>query len=258
MGDAMLTRLTSRKVAVCGSRRGHGSCTLAVSILAIVLSACTTVPKVDLAPERPVKTITMLKVIEPASQSVVNLGGAAGAFGLIGALAQNNLNEVHTKAYTELLQQKTVTFASPFESDLSDKLRSAGYNVSSADLRPTIQADGRTLDYTAVDVSDDAILHVWFTTLGYLSPPSKIAFQPWITVRVRLLEAKSKKDLYFKTFTCGYQPAAEGIVHLNADPRFEYDGFDVLTAKVDDSIAGLRECNRAIATRIAGDFAKAR
>jgi len=254
----MFTRLTSRMVAVCRSRPGHGARTLAVSILAIILSACTTVPKVDLAAERPVKTITMLKVIEPASQSVINLGGAAGAFGLIGALAQNNLNETHTKAYTELVQQRAAAFASPLESDLSAQLRSAGYNVTSVDLRPTIQTDGRTLDYTAVDVSDDAILHVWFTTLGYLSPPSKIAFQPWITVRVRLLEAKSRKDLYFKTFTCGYQPAAEGIVHLNADPRFEYDGFDALTANVDDSIAGLRECNRAIATRVAGDFAKAR
>ena len=197
----------------------------------------------------------MLKVIEPTSQSVVNLGGAAGAFGLIGALAQNNLNEVHSKAYSELVHHRTVAFASPLESGISAQLRSAGYSVSSVDLRPPVRTDGRALDYSAVDVGDDAILHIWFTTLGYLSPPNKIAFQPWITVRVRLLEARTKKDLYFKTFTCGYQPTTEGIVHLNSDPRFEYDAFDALMAKVDDSIAGLHECNRAIATRIAGDFA---
>jgi hypothetical protein len=252
----VLRELASRLPIVSLSRSVRDEGKLVVLIFSIGISACATVPKVDLDRQHAIKTVTMLKVVEPASQSVVNLGGAAGAFGLIGALAQNNLNEVHSKAYTVLVRQRNVTFASPFESDIAAQLRSAGFEVSSVDLRPVVQADGRTLDYAVIDVSGDAILHIWFTTLGYVSPPSKIAFQPWITVRVRLLDAKTKKDLYFKTFTCGYQPLADGIVHLNADPRFEYGAFDDLTSQVDQSISGLIACNRDIATQIAGDFAR--
>jgi len=252
----MLFDLTSCQSPISLPLSGRGSRTLLLSIVAITLSACATVPKVDLAGQQTVKTVTILKVTEPTSQPVVNLGGAAGAFGLIGALAQNGVNETHTKAYTDALHQREVLFASPLEADITNQLRSAGYQVSSADLRPVVQTDTRTLDYSAIDVKDDAILHVWFTTLGYVSPPSKIAFQPWITVRVRLVDAKTKKDLYFKTFTCGYKPAAEGVVHINSDPRFEYDAFDVLMAKVDDSVDGLKACNRAIATQVASDFAR--
>jgi hypothetical protein len=257
----MLSDLTSCPSPISFPMPGRGSRKLFVSIVAIALSACASLPKVDLARQHPIKTITILKVTEPTSQTVVN-------FGVIDPFVPfvtHVLNEAHTNAYTELVRQRGVVFASPFEADLADQLRSAGHQVSSVDLRPIVPADGRfdlsaidaKYDYSAIDVKDDAILHVWFTGLGYVSPPSKIAFQPWIQVRVRLVDAKSRKDLYFKTFRCGltYFPAM-GIVDVNSDPRFEYDFFEVLTAKVDESIVGIKACNHAIATQVAGDFAR--
>lgn len=248
--------MTFRQFPISLPRSGRASGKLLLSIVAITLSACANVPKVDLAGQHAVKTVTMLEVAEPSSQPVVNLGGASGAFGLIGALAQNNLNETHTRAYTEALRQRNVAFAAPLEADIASKLRSAGFQVSSTDLQPVANTDSRTIDYSAIEVKDDAILHVWFTTTGYMSPPSKVAFQPWITLRVRLIDAKSRKDLYFKTFTCGYKPSAEGFVHVNADPRFEYDSFDILMGKVDDSVDGIKACNSAITTLIGSDFAR--
>ena len=225
-------------------------------IVAVAVCACATAPKIELESQHAVKTVAMVRIAEPPAQPVLNLGGVAGAFGLIGGLAQNSLNEAHTKAYSELVRQRNPAFASSFEADIAAQLRAAGFDVSASDARPLMQSDGRNADYSSIDVPQDAILHAWFTILGYVSPPSKIAFQPWVTVRVRMVDARKKNDLYFKTFTCGYESLTEGVVRVRSDPRFEYDSFDALTDRVDESIAGLTACNRAIAVQVASDFAR--
>lgn len=230
-------------------------CLLAV-LLASSLLGCVSVPKVELQRRSSIKTVTLLKIPEPAIQPVMNIGGPSGAFGLVGGLVQAGLNDTHTKAYTQLVKERQIVFAPLLEQELTRQLNSAGYQVVYSEERPIVKEDNRTVDYSAIHTDADAILHVWFTTIGYMSPPSKVSFQPWVDVRVRVLDPKSKSDLYFKTFACGYELRAENVVYVQAGLQYEYDSFENLTSNFDGSVAGLILCEHSIASLVGVDFAK--
>jgi hypothetical protein len=229
---------------------------LLAALLASALVGCVSVPKVELQSRSSIKTVTLLKIPEPAIQPVMNIGGPSGAFGLVGGLIQAGLNDTHTKAYTQIVKERQIAFAPLLEQELTHELNAAGYQVIYSEERPIVKEDHRTVDYSAIHTDADAILHVWFTTIGYISPPSKVSFQPWVGVRVRLLDPGSKSDLYFKTFACGYELKAENIVHVQAGLQYEYDSFEKLTSNFDGSVAGLIACDHSIASLIGIDFAK--
>jgi hypothetical protein len=106
---------------------------------------------------------------------------------------------------------------------------------------------------SGIKVDTDAILHAWFTTFGYVSPPNKMNFQPWVAVRVRVVESASRNDLYFKTFVCGYEPKVEGAVAVPVDVQYEYESYDKLAERLDHSVAGLCECEQSIVATVARD-----
>jgi hypothetical protein len=230
-------------------------CLLAV-FLTTSLLGCVTVPKVDLQRRSSIRTILLLKIAEPKIQPVMNIAGPSGAFGLTGTLVQASLNDTHTKAYTQIVKERGITFAPLLEQELTRELKSAGYLVVYSEEQPTVKEDYQTVDYSAIHTDTDAILHVWFTTIGYISPPSKVSFQPWVGVRVRLLDPGTKQDLYFKTFACGYEVRGENIVQVPAEAQYEYDSFEKLTANFDGSVAGLTVCEHSIALLVGLDFAQ--
>ena len=223
--------------------------TLAVATIA----GCASVPNVDLDKRASVRSVTVLAVAEPGIVPVVNLGGPTGMFGLVGGLVQAGLNDQHSRAYTDLVKGRAVTFAPPLEDGVIATLEAAGYRVARSDQKPSLQSDNRTADYSGIKVGTDAIVHVWFTAFGYVSPPAKMNFQPWVAVRVRVLESASKKDLYFKTFVCGYEPRIEGAVAIPVDAQYEYESYDKLAERLDHSVAGLRECEQSIVATVARD-----
>ena len=219
-----------------------------------VLVGCVTVPKVEYA-RGGARSVALLSIVEPMSYPVMNIGGPSGMFGLVGGLVQAGLNDAHTKSYTALLQGRRVAFASTLESDVAATLEATGQSVLRLDARPAVGADGRTVDYASVRTDADAIVHVWFTTVGYLSPPRSASFQPWVGVRVRMLDARSRQDLYFKTFACGYVPRAENVVVVVPPGGLvEYDTFDKLVGDLDGSIAALDACRREVVAQVRRDI----
>jgi hypothetical protein len=222
-----------------------------LSVLSI--AGCVSVPKVDLDQRASLRSVTVLKIVEPGVVPVMNLGGPTGMFGLVGGLVQAGLNDQHTRAYTDLVKGRAVTFAPLLEDGLVASLETAGYRVARSDQKPSVQSDNRTVDYSGIKVDTDSILHAWFTTFGYVSPPNKMNFQPWVGVRVRVVDSASKKDLYFKTFVCGYEPKLEGAVAIPVDAQYEYESYDKLAERLDHSVAGLRECEQSIVATVARD-----
>jgi hypothetical protein len=225
----------------------HGARAACGCLAAIFLAACATVPKVEMSQSATIKSVTMLRIVEPEVYPVVNLGGPTGMFGLVGGLVQAGLNDTHTKGYTEAVKTRQLAFASPFEQEIADMLASAGYRVTRVDARPALQADGKSADYTGLGAGSDAIVHVWFTALGYVSPPSRMDFQPWVAVRARVVDTRSRQDLYFKTFSCGWKLSNDSIVHVKSSPRYDYASYDALVQDLDAPAAGLRQCMTDIA-----------
>ena len=79
-------------------------------------------------------------------------------------------------------------------------------------------------------------------------------YEPSVLVKARLLDAKTKKDIYFKTFCVGYKMKIENAVMLPADTRFRFGSFDDLMAHADEAVAGLVSCEELTANRIGWDL----
>lgn len=232
------------------------------SALLLSLTGCVTIPKVEMAQgsAKSIKTVALLRVTEPNSEVVMNMGGGAAAFGLVGGLIQGGVNDSHAKSYSKLVADAKIEFSPTMVQAITDALKAGGYDVVYlADQKPTLASDGKTDDFSGIHTDADAILEVWFTTVGYVSPPSKTAFEPWVAAKVRLLDAKSKKDLYYKTFFAGFEDKmVKNIVYVPVDAKYQYKSFDMLTSAFGESVQGLKDSEGAIATYVGKDMAQSR
>lgn len=223
-----------------------------------LLTGCASLPKTDLAASNREKlhSIAMLDVTEPRGESVVNFGGAAGAFGLIGALVQGGINANHTSTYTQRVASEKIAFAPVVNDGLTTRLSSNGYEIVPLhDQHAKLSSDGKSDDFSDVKTNADAILSVWITSFGYVSPPESSDFIPWVVVRARLLDSTSKQDMYFKTFACGWDIKANSV-HVEADAKYHYGSFGTLIDQFDQSVAGLKDCEQAVVVAIGQDLTK--
>jgi hypothetical protein len=233
---------------------------LAIIPAALALCGCVSVPNVDANKEavNQTKRITLLAIPEPANIQLMNLGGAAGAFGAIGGLVQGVSNADHTKAFVASLADHKISFNTPLIDALEGTLRRDGFEVSvDKTQRPKRAADGKGDDYSDIRVDSDAILIVWFNVVGYMSPPSSMHYEPWVIIKARLIDAKTKQDIYFKTFCLGYQTKVENAVFIPADPKYRYRSYDDLMENFSHAVDGILSCE-LLAARQVGDDLKAK
>jgi hypothetical protein len=225
----------------------------------LALCGCVSVPNVDASKSSvaQMKRITVLAVREPPVVQVVNIGGAAGAFGVIGGLIQGSANADHSKAFLAAMVQRKVSLREPLLAAVESSLRQDGFDVSVDQTQwPKKTADGKSDDYSALHVDSDAILIVWFSVVGYMSPPNSTHYVPWVVIKARLLDARTKQDIYFKTFCVGYKMKVENAVQLPADPKYRFNSFDDLMAHVDGAVDGLVDCEKIAAMRMGSDLAR--
>ena len=228
-----------------------------VVLAAMALSACVSVPKVEADKSRlsTVKKVALLEVAAPKRVVVANQGGAAGAFGLIGAAIQGSTNENNTKRFAAELNSRNVPVAATLRSTLEAELRKAGYQVVHLQGQgPKLAADGKSDDYSGVTTDADAILHVWFTAFGYVSPPHSTDYLPYMITRARLLDARTKSDLYLKTFGTGQAENLENVVAIPAPPDAKYGSFDALMSGFTPASEALLTGVRQVGQRIGQDL----
>lgn len=231
----------------------------ACALLVTLLSGCANVPKMDLNADSRQKlhTIAVLDVNEPKGVAVVNFGGAAGAFGLIGGLVQGAVNASHSSTYTKRVASDKIVFAPVVADRVIGQLTENGYQVVKLDgQKVKLADDGKSDDYSGIQTDADAIMNVWFTSFGYVSPPERTDFIPWVVVRARMLDAKTKQDIYFKTFACGYDIKLNSV-HIESDVSYTYGSFGDLEKSFDKSVEGIKSCETSIATMIGQDLVRA-
>ncbi|MGU7811382.1 hypothetical protein [Burkholderia sp. AW49-1] len=230
----------------------------ACGLLVTLLSGCVTLPNTDMKPEARQKlhSIAILEVNEPKRVAVVNLGGAAGGFGLIGALAQTAVNASHSSTYTDHVAAGKIVFAPDIVDGVTGRLTSNGYQVVKLDgQKVKLADDGKSDDYSAIQTDADAIMNVWFTSFGYISPPTEPDYIPWVVVRARILDAKTKQDIYYKTFACGYDIKSNSV-HIDSDFAYTYGSFSDLEKNFDKSVEGIKSCEKSVADMIGQDLAR--
>ncbi|KVW37023.1 hypothetical protein [Burkholderia ubonensis] len=232
---------------------------LGCGLLVTLLSGCVNLPQTNLNADNRQKlhSIAVLEVNEPKAVGVVNIGGAAGAFGLIGGLAQAAVNASHTSTYTKRVANDKIVFAPVVADRVIGQLTENGYQVVKLDgQKVKLADDGKSDDYSGIQTDADAIMNVWFTSFGYISPPDTTDFIPSVVVRARMLDAKTKQDIYFKTFACGYDIRSNSV-HVDSDVAYSYGSFGDLEKNFDKSVEGIKSCEKSIAAMIGQDLVRA-
>lgn len=235
-------------------------------ILSGALSSCVAPPvEFDRSGTTPT-SVALVAVVEPPINAVINLGSASAFFPgyLFGGLGDPGMESSHTNTYSQMVKTNHVQFSSRASVALTHQLQEDGYRVVDAgDQIVKGTPDKDNFDYSAIRTNADAILHVWFTQAGYASPKLSTGYYPWVGMRVRFLDAKSKKELYFKTFetglatvsssTTGNSPA---ITNISCGEKYRFGSFADLTSQFQDSVDGLNQCINAIIAYVGKDLAR--
>jgi hypothetical protein len=232
----------------------------ALVTVALCLAGCSYIPTFGLhaspsappAPPKPVRSIAIVNIAEPQSEQILNVGTALGPSSDT-TLSQPRIENSTT--YSQMLAARNVLFVPDLVKTVSATLTDAGYRVVYLpDQRAFITPDGKSEDFTQVHTDADAILVIRFTGAGYVSSPLERSYQPWITLSARLLRSSNKEEIYFKTFSGGYQMTAESSVSLPSSSRYRYLYFHDLTASVDQSVQGLKDSVNDIASYLGKDL----
>jgi hypothetical protein len=234
-------------------------CVVSIFLSGFLLGGCVSAPSVDA--DRTVtgqlKKIALLSIPEPAEVPVANLGGAAGAFGLVGGLVQADVNHSQAKQFAAYRVSKNFDVSRRFEDEVIRSLREAGFDVTLvADQRPKVAADGKSDDYSGIHVEADAILSIWPRSFGYISPPNSRDYQPSGVVMVRLLDSKTKADIYRKTFVVGWKLPIKESIYLETDEKYRYRSIDTFRASEDEALEGLLEAEHLISKHVEEDIGR--
>jgi hypothetical protein len=204
-----------------------------------------------------IKKIALLSIPEPGGVPVANVGGAAGALGTIGGLVQADVNLEQAKQFAEYRKSIKFAVSRHFEEEVMRSLHDAGYDVSLVtDQRPRVVADGKSADFSGIHVEADAVLSIWSRSFGYVSPPNSTHYQPSGVVMVRLLDSRTKADLYRKTFVVGWKLPIKESIYLETDEKYRYRSIDQFKASEDEAIEGLLEAEHLISKHVGEDIGR--
>lgn len=198
-----------------------------------------------------VHKVALLRIVEPGRPVVMNVGGAAGAFGLVGGVVQANLDESHAKDFKEALDARNVKFAPDLAQSIMELLRSKGFEVVYLEgQRPKLGADGKSVDYSGIQTDADAILNVWFGTNGYVSPSFSGAYQPWVSIGAEVVDARTRQRMYYRIFRSGFTTNIENIEDVGFDERYKFDSAGDLVQSVDKAVEGLKDSYKRVVQRM--------
>lgn len=228
---------------------------LTALLVLILLTGCASAPQqaFDEGQVAKVRIIGLLDVQEPAEYSAVNMGGAAFMLGVVGGVAQNQSNEAQSGKFTAVVRPH-FNAARRMEQQLTEKLQAKGYQVVSlAGQRPVLKGDKP--DYSGIQSHADVFLEVGFFSVGYLSEPNALSYNPSIKGAGRVISRELGARLYFQSFAYGEKwGTPKGMELLPAPAGSSLRSFDALVGNPELVAASLQAGVDAMATRIADAF----
>jgi len=218
-----------------------------------VISGCAFLPNVELDKSNAssIRKIAMLEIKPPRSIEVENFGVTAELFGLVGWLAEKaatNRSEIFQKA----LADQQVPITAHLRTSIEDNLRNQKYEVSYLNGQQSSRENDAEGDYADVETDADVLLNVWITQFGYISPKHWSIYIPYVVVRARMVDAKTRKEVYFKTYVCGWGRERGDPDHVL--PTETFPSFDVMMTSIPAASAGLLACETGIAKLIGRDL----
>lgn len=225
---------------------------------AIVLVGCASpVPRIDVAQEKlaKIKTISVVRVPEPKTYTVLNIGHPGVAFGLIGGLIaaadQNSKQETLSKAYRE----QGIAINNVLVAELVKQLNAQGFIAQEQDAPWKEVDNSHSLKFEDIQSTADAVLVVSPTIEGFVSPQGSTSYLPTITAPATLLGDDKKNPMYRGFHAVGWRPPAEGW--RSTEAKNTYPNFGALMADPKASAQSLEDAARDLAQSVSRDLKRA-
>jgi len=205
---------------------------LVAAILGL-LGGCGSTPKQAFEKKEtaPIKKIVLATVSEP--NSFITLNANFLAFVPIVQLVVVVPSAYHSTQFDKMMREQNPLLGEYMARAIETKLRDGGY-----DIVPFSQLD------------NDAILHLQFKNVGYVSNFFSLVYKPWIQAEARLQSAKDNSQLYVQWFEYGGM-AGKDVEFIPTDPEFHYWSFSALKENPHAAAEGLKRGVILIAKRLA-------
>lgn len=231
------------------------------ALAALTLGGCNaTAPvKPDRQTVSAIRTIAILKAPEPNEYTVIDKGSLGGAMGAVGGAAIALDANKNQKGLLGALARSRFSFADALTTELQTALRGRGYETRVVSApRP---APHKLLgDYGALGGPGvDAVLDVATRSAGYATQHwlTSSFWRPEAAVEIGLYSRNAGALVYGGTFMYGYHNPFMSATELDAPATFRFASKDAMEAASDEQlVAGLKDAAKAIAARVATDFAR--
>jgi hypothetical protein len=210
------------------------------TLVAVVLSACQTLPQVpyDKASAGNIKTINIVQPSMPDRPNVVLAATVGQSFGLIGALIDAGMESSRESDFEAAMKTQNFAGKDAFMKHLDEALTAGGYSPAH-DTAPRL-ASGFLKTY-AQPASGPADAHLDIVMqYGYLAAGMATPYRPYVAVSCKLVRASDNALLMQKSIF--YNPlnaAPEQTVTIAPDPAYEFTDFDALKADPEKAAKGL-------------------
>lgn len=224
-----------------------------------LLAGCASTPNIpnislEKAKAGPIDTVALLRVTESQFFLVQNLSGLPALGGVIGGVVAAKGQAERTTKFADAYNAGSTRLSASLVDDLQREFVAGGKHISYLPDEFAKLKDNAD-DYSHIQTDKDVILSVWFGAVGYVADGVVDApYEPWMVVKVRLLQGKTKQVLSQKIYTAGYKSKLDGAVFVPCAKDYRFDTFEKLMADFAGSVRALSECEKAVARQAVQDL----
>jgi hypothetical protein len=228
---------------------------LLISFAFILSTGCTTVPRQSFNKEAGA-SIKSLLIAEREDKETyeVDMQARPGPRGLISDIINAGIVSSRSDTLTEALNPEKTLLRKQFLEALSAKLKAAGYEPRMVAI-PKGLDEKSTLSALNAAGQTDALLYADLNG-AYIAATVHNPYLPHLSVKVKVVAARSNVVLYEDTITWGYRLGKQENPHINGGYAYPFDDFDALLAKPDLTRRGLIEGIAPLAEHIANALTK--
>ena len=222
--------------------------------VALFLSGCAITPRIDTAPEKlsAVRSIAIIRPIEPATYTVYGMGSAWSAFGLIGTTIGEIRRANQEQSLTIALKAQGVSITKQLADGVASNLSGFGFETY-VENWPWENVSGVSeLPIEKVTSSADAVLILQPLVIGFVSSGPLSDYVPTMLVSARLIKRVSNEKLYSRNHESGSWNIAGDPKVIPAMPGFS--NVNALLSDTKSAASALIELSNAIAESIADDL----
>ncbi|MES3023301.1 MAG: hypothetical protein V4857_17190 [Pseudomonadota bacterium] len=199
-----------------------------------------------------IKAVSLIELSDPALFLIRDLTGKS----LLSFEADRKHEAEMGRNFEQAVKERNFKFAGVMVDALMREFKKKNVAlVYLKDQTPKLAADGKSDDYTGMKIGTDSFLMVWFGPIGFLNiAKPKMAYKPLLVVNAKLVDVKTQRVLFLKTYNAGYSAAINGVENVELDMRYTFPDVDNAMKRIGFAFEGYAAAEKLIAERIVRDI----